>query len=468
MARKEVVFILGMSRTGTSAMTRVLSLCGLDLPDDLVEPNYANPTGFWEPIGAVILNETFLRDHGSSWCDPAMPPLNEKIQNVDEAETFIDKIGSLLCASPGERPLVIKDPRIASLAPFWFEAAKRSGLVAKVIISIRHPFEVASSLAKRDGAAVELSDALWLKASFLAERQSRNFQRVITEYVDLLSDWRTQITRIEKALDIDLSHRDEEAIDAFLDPALYTQRTVARPPAARMLPWLLPTYEHLLGCAHEIPMEFDAMDKSYTEFVDCADVFVKAEDDALRIGNTLGIFGGHSKTNENEAPEERIASITVERDALLALRQKESDELSKSMALIKGRMSQLSAATLVPVTGPVVLERETRGFEPDGWMLKAAAFTCRAVGEVSTIVFSGWMPGTGGETEITAVLGEATFRAAAPAGESFTFTMPVTVHPDQAVVVELTVHPYYCPAMQLPGSQDDRELGCIIQRVSFS
>ena len=50
-ARRRVILVLGMHRSGTSVLTRLLALCGGDLPKTVMKPNYANPTGFWEPLG---------------------------------------------------------------------------------------------------------------------------------------------------------------------------------------------------------------------------------------------------------------------------------------------------------------------------------------------------------------------------------------------------------------------------------
>jgi hypothetical protein len=53
---EEFVLILGMHRSGTSALSRALNLAGLRLPKDLLEPNQDNPMGFWEPKSIVKVN----------------------------------------------------------------------------------------------------------------------------------------------------------------------------------------------------------------------------------------------------------------------------------------------------------------------------------------------------------------------------------------------------------------------------
>ena len=53
------VFVLGMHRSGTSAVTRLISLLGLGTPpeEDLVQPTDENPKGFWESESLVAFND---------------------------------------------------------------------------------------------------------------------------------------------------------------------------------------------------------------------------------------------------------------------------------------------------------------------------------------------------------------------------------------------------------------------------
>ena len=45
---------------------------------------------------------------------------------------------------------------LTALANFWFEAAHRASMSAKVVIPIRHPDQVTASLSARDGPRVAL------------------------------------------------------------------------------------------------------------------------------------------------------------------------------------------------------------------------------------------------------------------------------------------------------------------------
>ena len=75
-ASARALLVLGMHRSGTSALTRTLSLLGAALPQQLMgakEEN--NALGFWEPQAVYELNEALLRQLGSRWDDwQALPP----------------------------------------------------------------------------------------------------------------------------------------------------------------------------------------------------------------------------------------------------------------------------------------------------------------------------------------------------------------------------------------------------------
>src|SRR5204862_3614262 len=64
------ILVLGMHRSGTSAVTRVLNLLGADLGRRLMPPMPDNnETGFWENLDAVDIDERLLTGIGRSWHD---------------------------------------------------------------------------------------------------------------------------------------------------------------------------------------------------------------------------------------------------------------------------------------------------------------------------------------------------------------------------------------------------------------
>lgn len=262
---KKVIFVLGMGRSGTSALTRVLSLCGAALPESLLGAHESNPAGHWEPLDALRLNDAFLARHGSDWWDPTLR-LQEHGLTEPDREAFITEIAGFLEACPPAPLLVIKDPRVSAIAEYWFEAARRTGYEPVVAIAIRHPGEVAASLTARDRATPQLGYVLWLKYNLLAEVASRGLPRVFVSYASLLVDWRRERARVERALQLESGTCDEAAIDDFLQTDLYRQRASEIIDGTVVSPLVVRLYGDLWRAAHDGPLDVAAVDGVFSEY----------------------------------------------------------------------------------------------------------------------------------------------------------------------------------------------------------
>ena len=64
---RQALMVLGMHRSGTSALTRVLGLCGAALPHHRMVSHDSNPLGHWEPQPIVDAHERFLAEAGTAW-----------------------------------------------------------------------------------------------------------------------------------------------------------------------------------------------------------------------------------------------------------------------------------------------------------------------------------------------------------------------------------------------------------------
>jgi len=281
-AHPVALFVLGMHRSGTSALTRALSLCGGALPTELFGPDAGNPRGYWESRAAVDLNDAILRRHGRTWYDPSLRLQEEGAFNADEKAACIAEIGEFLTTLPAAPLVIIKDPRITLLSGMWFEAARLAGFDIAAVIAVRHPQEVIASLAKRSPASPEHLSALWLKYSLLTERHTRALPRVFVEYANLLDNWRQEITRISTALPIDLDTRDEGAIDEFLQQDLHRQRHRGPVTEPFGTDWISVVYETQCAAAREEPWDTSLLDRVFdayragehdfqTAFEDCRD-----------------------------------------------------------------------------------------------------------------------------------------------------------------------------------------------------
>lgn len=282
-ARPVALFVMGIHRSGTSALTRVLSLCGGRLPARLAGANRGNPLGYWEPRASLWINYTILRRHGSDWFDPTLRLQEQSAFDGEEYATCIAEIKAFLATLPAAPLVVIKDLYITLLADMWFEAARLAGFDVVTVIAVRHPQQVAASLAALNGTSPELAHALWLKYLLVAERHTREVPRVFVEYTNLLDDWRREIARISAALAIDLNTRDEGAIEEFLKPDLHRQRHCGAVDETFGTDWIATVYDALSAAARDEPWDQSAVQRVFEEYRASQHGFQTAFEDFHRL-----------------------------------------------------------------------------------------------------------------------------------------------------------------------------------------
>ena len=220
--QRTAYLVLGMHRSGTSAVTQLMALAGASLPENLMAGDQHNAKGYFEPWKIALLNDGRLRAGGAAWDDIfAFPfkPLSIKAERgwLNRAEAlFEEEYGEL------DHPL-LKDPRVTVLMPFWRTALTEMEVAARCVIPVRHPMAVAGSLARRNGFAPEKSVLMWTAYMLAAEAYTRDLPRAFVSYDGLLRDWRGEVARIEAAHGAPLPKLTGAAartIDRFLTPAL--------------------------------------------------------------------------------------------------------------------------------------------------------------------------------------------------------------------------------------------------------
>ncbi len=155
------VLVLGMHRSGTSALTRVLNLLGLDAGRDvLMGASESNPTGHWEVERLTSFNDRLLDDLGGRW---SAPPAVDTATLVGLADgSWGTEAAELHAEAFAGTAWVWKDPRVCLLLPFWRAVLSRSEAEPPhEVVALRDPTEIAGSLAARDGMALPFGLALW-------------------------------------------------------------------------------------------------------------------------------------------------------------------------------------------------------------------------------------------------------------------------------------------------------------------
>lgn len=209
---KRVIAVIGMHRSGTSAMTRALGYLGVGLGDSFIDAiPEVNAKGFWEDADFNRINIEVLRHFGCDWlshrpiaaecfADPALQPL------ATEAERLLyDRLRS-------QPSFAFKDPRTTLLLPFWRQVFARAGVADAYLVAIRHPAAVADSLARRNGFAPAKSLNLWLRYTVEAlQKSALSGRRVLVDYDSLMDAPIPVLHRIAQRLDLPLPDTVAEA-----------------------------------------------------------------------------------------------------------------------------------------------------------------------------------------------------------------------------------------------------------------
>ena len=193
---KTAYFVLGMHRSGTSALAGVLNLIGLNLGTDLMESSKDNPKGYFENNKVQILNEKILKDNYSSWDDYNFDfnsiPFKVQQNYIKDAEKIILEEFNFV------NQFAIKDPRLSLLFPIWERACTNLNIDIKVFIQHRAPMEVANSLKTRNDFKFEKSFLLWSQYFFSAEFYSRSHKRHFISFEKLIGNSSDEIAKIAK------------------------------------------------------------------------------------------------------------------------------------------------------------------------------------------------------------------------------------------------------------------------------
>lgn len=203
---KRCILVVGMHRSGTSALTRVLSLLGTDLPNNLMPPVAGNnDLGFWESQDICSVNEGIFASVGSCWHDITNFP-SAWFGSSDATQFKASVLEILYRDFQNSKLFVIKDPRICRLVPFWKSVLRDFGAFPVFLLPFRNPLEVAASLEKRDGFLTEKSLLLWLSYFLSAEKDTRGEIRSFISYDHLLDDWKAVVNKISTELKINFTN----------------------------------------------------------------------------------------------------------------------------------------------------------------------------------------------------------------------------------------------------------------------
>ncbi|HEX6460179.1 MAG TPA: sulfotransferase [Thermoleophilaceae bacterium] len=210
-----VVCVLGMHRSGTSLVARLLNLLGVNLgPEEhMIKPTSANPAGYWESRGVQQINDEILERFGGSWLAP--PELPEGWERSPELADLRQQARELIRADFADSELLgFKDPRNCLTLPFWQSLLGPM----RYVICLRNPVDVAASLESRedDTAPFEQGVELWLTYTRAALSATAGQPRGIMFYEDLMAEPEATVSTLAGLI----GRLDPTEVDAALEVAM--------------------------------------------------------------------------------------------------------------------------------------------------------------------------------------------------------------------------------------------------------
>jgi hypothetical protein len=185
---RRAILILGMHRSGTSAVAGTAVRLGAAGPRTPLDASADNPAGFHESAQVMILNHSIMRDAGSSW---NLSLHRTTAQICAAAPPYRPAMAAVLEQEFGRAPLfVMKDPRLCLTLPGWRPVLQVGGIETSAFLVVRHPGEVARSLLKRNNLPEVISVAEWLHHTLEAEYSTRGMKRAALFYDDLMTNWK--------------------------------------------------------------------------------------------------------------------------------------------------------------------------------------------------------------------------------------------------------------------------------------
>ena len=217
----QIIIVVGMHRSGTSAMAGALVSAGAWLGPEKVVVGAApkRPLGLAERTDFLGLTEAALGLLGCSWHDVAG---FRPAWDTDQAASIRESFRNTVLADLAQYEVsILKDPRLCFLLPLFLPAISNP---AGVMI-VRHPVEVAMSLQARNGFPLPFGVALWEAYNRQALFSLQGVPAVLVQHRRLLRDTANCIQELFVSLaQLGVRGLNAEAAAGHIRPMLHHHR----------------------------------------------------------------------------------------------------------------------------------------------------------------------------------------------------------------------------------------------------
>lgn len=211
-ATNRAIAVLGMHRSGTSALTGSLEQAGVYI-GETSDPSADNVKGNRESVSILTLHDDLLQRNGGAWDRPVRnmrwDPVHRALQT-----SIIQNFNSYDIWG-------FKDPRTLLTTNMWLKAIPSLEFVG----IFRHPFLVADSLIKRDNKTTEDALDLWFIYNTNLLWLANNHERFpILEFSTGSAEFQRQLDKLVAILDL-----DKAGINFFSDKLRHSDIPELRP-----------------------------------------------------------------------------------------------------------------------------------------------------------------------------------------------------------------------------------------------
>ena len=311
----KLVVVLGMHRSGTSAITRGLEVLGVKLGDNLYPAAIDNPKGFWEDTDFLGINEELLAH--LDYSVDRLGLIDWQMPSTDTVESLELKAEKLVSERCKKNALWgFKDPRTARLLPFWQAVFERVGCDVRYVIATRNPISIVESLYKRSGFEGGITFYLWLEHLIPAISGTINAKGVVVDYDQLLENPKLQLLRVAKALGVTapeplaLFAFESEFLDVGLRHTYFTMHDLERYPSVPLQ--VVTAYDWLMRLAN---------DSVLLDSAEIKNAFEALSQELIFLSPTLNFIGYQ---------EQKIVTFTqtiAEREQSIAALQAQTQDL---------------------------------------------------------------------------------------------------------------------------------------------
>ena len=224
-----MVTILGVGRSGTSAITRGLQAIGVDLGDNLRPGSGKNPTGFFEDNDFLRISRRLKRTMAVR--ADSVRLIEDEEYDLPAVKQIEDDAVAMIRRRFGNSSLWgYKYARTSRFLPFFERVFERCGLEVRYVFAVRNPLSVARSRARLEPqrGTQEKSDLEWLTNVVPYFERARGTTCVFVDYDSVMADPATELERMARGLGlpVDEKVRREIAIyrDEYLKPGIRHSR----------------------------------------------------------------------------------------------------------------------------------------------------------------------------------------------------------------------------------------------------